>query len=61
MGAAHPRWANFVNARGRWRGHLFDRRFALVAMDEDHLMAAVRYVAINPVRARLAPKAGIGD
>jgi len=21
VGAAHKRWANFVNARGRWRGH----------------------------------------
>jgi putative transposase len=26
LGAAHRRWANFVNARGRWRGHLFDGR-----------------------------------
>jgi putative transposase len=34
IGAAHRRWANFVNARGRWRGHLFDGRFASVAMDE---------------------------
>jgi putative transposase len=57
LGAAHRRWANFVNARGRWRGHLFDGRFASVAMDEAHLMAAVRYVAMNPVRARLVAKA----
>jgi REP-associated tyrosine transposase len=57
LGAAHRRWANFINARGRWRGHLFDGRFASVAMDEDHLVAAVRYVALNPVRARLAAKA----
>jgi putative transposase len=57
MGAAHRRWANFVNARGRWRGHLFDGRFASVAMDEAHLMAAVRYIALNPVRARLAARA----
>ncbi len=57
LGAAHRRWANFVNARGRWRGHLFDSRFASVAMDESHLMAAVRYVALNPVRARLAATA----
>jgi putative transposase len=54
LGAAHRRWANFVNARGRWRGHLFDGRFASVAMDEAHLISAVRYVALNPVRARLA-------
>jgi putative transposase len=26
-------------------------------MDEDHLLAAVRYVALNPVRARLAARA----
>ena len=26
-------------------------------MDEDHLMAAARYVALNPVRARLAERA----
>ena len=57
LGAARRRWANFVNARGRWRGHLFDGRFASVAMDESHLMAAVRYVALNPVRAWLAATA----
>jgi putative transposase len=28
-----------------------------VAMDEAHLMAAVRYVALNPMRARLAARA----
>ena len=57
LGGAHRRWANFVNARGRWRGHLFDGRFASVAMDERHLLAAVRYVALNPVRARLVRRA----
>jgi putative transposase len=57
LGAAHKRWANFINGRGRWRGHLFDGRFASVAMDESHLISAVRYVALNPVRARLAARA----
>jgi putative transposase len=56
MGAAHRRWANFINARGRWRGHLFEGRFASVAMDEAHLISAVRYVALNPVRARLVTR-----
>ena len=37
--------------RSRWTGHLFQSRFASVAMDEDHLIAAVRYVSLNPVRA----------
>ena len=50
-------WANWVNARGRWRGRLFDGRFASVAMDEAHLFAAVRYVSLNPVRAGLVARA----
>jgi putative transposase len=57
LGGAHRRWANFINSRGRWRGHLFDGRFASVAMDEGHLLAAVRYVSLNPVRAALAARA----
>jgi len=57
LGVAHRKWANFINGRGRWRGHLFDGRFASVAMDEGHLIAAVRYVALNPVRARLVVRA----
>ena len=57
IGGAHRRWANFVNGRERWRGHLFDGRFASVAMDERHLLAAVRYVSLNPVRAGLTARA----
>jgi putative transposase len=57
VGAAHKRWANFINGRGRWRGHLFENRFASVAMDEGHLISAIRYVALNPVRARLVARA----
>ena len=43
----------FVNARMRVTGHLFQARFSSVVMDEDHLMAAARHVALNPVRAEL--------
>ena len=32
-------------------------RFGAVAMDEAHLAAALRYVALNPVRARLVKRA----
>ena len=38
-------------------GHLFQARFSSVVMDEEHLMAAARYVAMNPVRARLVERA----
>src|SRR5271165_6566740 len=49
-------YAGFVNARARQTG-LFQGRFGSVALNEDHLMNAARYVALNPVRARLAPRA----
>lgn len=57
VGEAHRRYTNFVNARGRWTGHLFQSRFASVVMDEGHLIAAARYVPMNPVRARLVARA----
>jgi putative transposase len=57
VGETHRRYTNFINARGRWTGHLFQSRFASVAMDEAHLMAAVCYVSLNPVRARLVARA----
>ena len=50
-------YAGFVNARARQTGHLFQGRFGSVALDEEHLMNAVRYVALNPVRARLVQRA----
>ena len=40
VGETHRRYTNFINARGRWSGHLFQSRFACVAMDEAHLMTA---------------------
>jgi len=57
VGETHRRYTNFVNARGRWTGHLFQRRFASVVMDDAHLIAGVRYVSLNPVRAKLVPQA----
>ena len=54
VGEAHRRYTAYFNARARVTGHLFQGRFASAAMDEDHLLAAVRYLALNPVRAGLA-------
>jgi putative transposase len=53
----HRRYTGYVNARNRWTGHLWQGRFGAVAMDEGHLAAAVRYVSLNPVRARLVAHA----
>ncbi len=57
VGEAHRRYTAFVGTRGRWTGHLFQGRFGSVAMDEDHLRAAFRYVALNPVTAGLVARA----
>ena len=35
------------------RGYFWQGRFASAAMDEAHLYTAMRYVELNPVRARL--------
>lgn len=54
---AHRRYTGFINARHRWTGHLWQGRFGAVVMDEAHLAHAMRYVSLNPVRARLADRA----
>ncbi len=57
VGEAHRRYTAFVNARARVTGHLFQGRFGSVVMDEEHLMHAARYLALNPVMAKLVRRA----
>jgi hypothetical protein len=42
-----------VNFRQKWRGHLWQERFHSFPMDENYLIATVRYVERNPVVANL--------
>ncbi len=56
LGETHRRYTRRVNARQGWRGHLWQERFHSFPMDEPHLLAAARYVELNPVRARLAKR-----
>lgn len=51
------RHAQAVNARQQIGGHLWHSRYFSCAMDDDHLVAAVRYVERNPVRAGLVDRA----
>jgi hypothetical protein len=60
LGKAHRRCSAFVNARDRVTGHLFQARFSSIVMDEERLMAAARYGAMNPVTARLVRAAACG-
>ena len=53
----HRHYTGYINARLRVTGHLWQGRFSSVAMDEPHFVTALRYVALNPVRARLTARA----
>jgi putative transposase len=53
----HRHYTGFINARLRTTGHLWQGRYGSVAMDDGHLISALRYVALNPVRARLVKRA----
>jgi len=53
IGEAHRRYTRRINFREGWRGHLWQGRFSSFVMDHKYLMAAVRYVAMNPVKAGL--------
>ena len=53
IGEAHRRYSRMINFRNNWRGHLWQGRFASFPMDETYLLAAARYVEMNPVVAGL--------
>jgi hypothetical protein len=55
LSGVHRRYAGIIHARRRRTGHFWQGRFGSVVMDEDHLAAALRYVSLNPVRARISP------
>ncbi|BBD08495.1 transposase [Desulfovibrio ferrophilus] len=51
IGEAHRRYTLRVNRRKGWTGHLWQGRFSSFVMDEPYLIAAARYVELNPVEA----------
>jgi putative transposase len=57
LARVHRAYAGIIQARRKRSGHFWQGRFGAVAMDEDYLAAALRYVALNPVRARLVGRA----
>jgi len=54
---AHRRYSRRINFAHGWTGYLWQGRFASYAMEDAHLLAAVRYVELNPVSARLSRQA----
>ena len=57
LSKVHRAYAGHVHARRKRTGHFWQGRFGCVAMDEAHLGAALRYVTLNPVRAKLVKRA----
>jgi putative transposase len=57
LAGVHRRYAGVIHARRQRTGHFWQGRFGAVVMDEGHLAAALRYVSLNPVRARLVERA----
>jgi len=53
IGEAHRRYTRYVNFREGWRGYLFQGRFHSFPLEGSYMLAALRYVLRNPVRARL--------
>ncbi len=57
LSKVHRIYAGRIHAREKRTGHFWQGRFGCVAMDEPHLLAALRYVALNPVRAGMVTRA----
>lgn len=53
LAVAHRCYTWVVNRRNGWQGHLWQNRYFSSPVDDAHLANVVRYVELNPVRARL--------
>jgi putative transposase len=57
LAPVHRRYAGIIHERRKRSGHFWQGRFGAVVLDEQYLAAALRYVSLNPVRARLVKSA----
>ncbi|MCB9384265.1 MAG: transposase [Bryobacterales bacterium] len=57
MGQTDGRYSYWFNRRHHRSGHLWQERFASCALGRSHLLTALAYVDLNPVRARIVPAA----
>jgi putative transposase len=55
--AVHGQYAQRLNRMRSQKGHLWQGRYFSSALDAGYLVNAVRYVELNPVRARIVQKA----
>jgi putative transposase len=57
LGRAHGVYAQRFNRLRRSSGHLWQNRFYSCALGPSHLLSALAYVDLNPVRARIVERA----
>jgi len=53
VGRTHQKYTSLINKRENWRGYLWQGRFSSFILDEKYLLAATRYILLNPVKAGL--------
>ncbi len=53
LARVHQRYATDINKIKTWKGHLWQQRYYSSPLEESHLWTAMRYIAQNPVRAKL--------
>ncbi len=53
---SHMRYSQYFNKKKKASGHLWQGRFYSCVLDEGYLLAALRYVERNPVRAGIVRK-----
>lgn len=53
---SHMRYSQYFNRKKKTPGHLWQGRFYSCLLGESHLIAALRYVERNPVRAKIVRK-----
>jgi putative transposase len=54
LGQAHSQYSLELNRMHRRVGHLWQNRFYSCPLDSSHLLAALHYVELNPVRAGMS-------
>lgn len=57
LGIAHIRYSQYINKKKKASGSLWQGRFHSCTLNNSHLMAAIRYVEKNPVRAGIVKNA----
>lgn len=56
INVVHRRYAIYLNQKHEASGHLWEGRYYSCLLDNNHLIAALRYVERNPVRAQMVHK-----